>query len=183
VADAAHDAESDDHAREIVLEAVQRRLVRPADLRHELEAGARNGSRRVRLAVEDVEAGAWSVPEASVLVALRSSRLLPPAWPNPRLSMASGLRLPSPDAWFDDVALAVQVHSRRFHELGRDWERTVMRDGIFAACGVPVVAVTPSRIARDPAGVVRLVERAYLAARGRPRPDVLMQPRGPGVVG
>jgi hypothetical protein len=41
-------------------------------------------------------------------------------------------RLPTPDGWFDDVALAVQVHSRRHHAGELDWEATVAADGAFA---------------------------------------------------
>lgn len=182
VVDAARDAESVDQARAMVIEAVQRGLARVTDLRHELESGPIRGSRWARLAIQDAEAGAWSVPEGTLLRVLGGSRLLPVVWPNPILETASGLALPTPDGWIDDVSLAIQVHSRRHHLIGRDWEDTVMRDGVFAEYGIAVVAVTPSRIDRDPTGVLRLVERAYLAARGRPRPEVVMYPRGHGLV-
>lgn len=166
----------------MVLEAVQRGPVRTADLRQDLETGPVRGRRWARLAVEDAEAGAWSVPEASLLRVLRTSRVLPCVWPNPHLQTVSAVTLPTPDGWIDEVALAVQVHSRRHHAIGPDWEDTVMRDGVYAEYGIAVVAVTPSRIARDPEGVLQRVERAYLAARGRPRPEVVMRPRGHGLV-
>ncbi len=177
VVDAARDADNLDHARDMMIEAVQRGLVRTGDLRHELEAGSVRGSRWIRQALADAEVGAWSLPEADLVRVVGGSTVLPVAWPNPRLRTSSGTRLPIPDLWFDDVGLAVQVHSRRHHLLGADWEDTVMQDSVFAAFGIPVVAVTPARIARDPRGVRALIERAYLAARRRPRPDVVMLPR------
>ena len=64
----------------------------------------------------------------------------------------------------------MQVHSRRFHSGVLDWERTVMSDGVFAEYGVPVIGLTPAAIDRDPAEVLRRVEAAYRAVRGRPRP-------------
>jgi hypothetical protein len=182
VIDAARDAQSGDHAREIVIEAVQRGLVPPADLRHELESGPIRGSRWARAAVQDAEAGVWSVPEGGLLRALALSRVLPAVWPNPVLRTGSGIRLPTPDAWVDDVALAIQVHSRRHHEIGQNWEDTVMQDGVFAEYGIAVVAFTPARIARDPNGVRQRVERAYQAVRGRDRPEIVMEPRGHGLV-
>ena len=75
--------------------------------------------------------------------------------------------------WVDDVALAVQVHSHRYHASGPDWDATVMSDGVFAEYGVALVAVTPGRITHDPAGVLARIERAYRAAQCRPRPNVV----------
>jgi hypothetical protein len=114
-----------------VLEAVQRRLVRLHDVRNELEAGPRAGSARLRRAVEAAERGAWSAPEAELTALLEKSRLLPPAWLNPHLFTTDGVRLPTPDGWFDDVGLAVQVHSKRYHADELDWEKTVSGDGVF----------------------------------------------------
>ena len=85
-------------------------------------------------------------------------------------------RLPTPDGWFDDVALAVQVHSRQFHAGELDWEATVAADGVFAEHGVPVLAVTPTQIARTPDDVVARIERAHAAAGRRPRPAVVATP-------
>jgi hypothetical protein len=177
VVDAAREARSADQARAIVLEAVERRLVTPESLRHELEAVPRRGRAQVRQAVDEAQAGAWSVPEADLLRLLASSRRLPPVEANPVLVAADGTRLPIPDAWIDDVALAVQVHSRRWHAGALDWERTVMADGVFAEYGVVVVGVTPTAIRTAPEVVLTRVERAYRAAAARPRPLVVARPR------
>jgi hypothetical protein len=133
---AARDDGTPDGARAILCEAVERRLVRPESLRHELEAGPTRGSRAVRQALQEVEAGAWSVPEADLLRVLASSHVLPPVWPNPRLTASDGTTLPTPDGWIDQVGLAIQVHSRRWHSLELDWEGTVMSDGVYAEYGI-----------------------------------------------
>jgi hypothetical protein len=110
VAVAARDCRTDRDAAAVVLEAVERRLVRLDDLRNELEAGPRAGSARLRRAVEAAELGAWSVPEADLAASVRTSRALPAMWANPALRVGD-VRLPTPDGWFDDVGLCVQVHA------------------------------------------------------------------------
>jgi hypothetical protein len=175
VADAARDS-GGDRARALVLEAVQRQIVTLGELRHQLETGPRQGSRALRDALREAEAGAWSVPEADLARLVRRSRVLPPMWANPMLTTSEGKRLPRPDGWFDDVALAVQVHSRRYHAGELDWEATVSTDGVFAEHGIALVAITPRQIAIDPDGVLSRVERAYEQARRRPRPDIVAVP-------
>lgn len=127
--------------------------------------------------------GAWSVAEADVLTELGRSRVLPRVWPNPQLwSLSDGVRLPSPDFWLDDVALAGQLHSRRHHARDADWEGTVGADSVFAEYGVTVLAVTPAGFARDPAAFRRRFERAHASASRLGRPAIRMQARGAGVV-
>jgi hypothetical protein len=179
---AARTAGSPRTARQIVMEAVQRRLVRVEDVRHELEAGPRRGSTLLRDAVQDAEAGAWSVPEADLAGVVRRSRTLPPLWFNPDLVAADGTRLPRPDGWLDDVCLAIQVHSSTYHCDPDAWDATVMSDGVYAEHGIVVVAVTPRQIRVDPLGVLRRIEGAHLAARQRSRPAVTATPIGHGLV-
>jgi hypothetical protein len=173
IADAAREA-GDQRAHALVVEAVQRRIVSAAALRHELHAGARPGSRRLRQALAAAERGAWSVPEAD-LADLVARSGLPRMWLNPVLTV-DGARLPTPDGWFDDVALAVQVHSRQFHAGELDWDATVAADAVFVEHGIPVLAVTPRQIARVPDDVVARIERAHEAAARRPRPVVVATP-------
>jgi len=98
--------------------------------------------------------------------------------PNPFLRLASGETLPTPDAWIDEVGLAIQLHSRTYHARDQDWDGTVMGDGELAAAGITVIGVTPNQLHRDPEAFVRRVERAYLALNQRGgRPDVLAKDR------
>jgi hypothetical protein len=176
VVDAARETKVERKARAIIIEAVQRRIVPVEDLRHELECGPRRDSARVRRAVEEAEAGAWSVPEADLLETLAESDILPSAWGNPALRSADGERLPTPDVWLDDVALAVQMHSQSYHARDNDWEATVTGDSLLGEHGVVVVGVTPAGLASDRDGTRRRVERTYLAAQKRPRPAVIATP-------
>jgi hypothetical protein len=144
-------------------------------------AGPHRESRWARRAVQDAEAGAWSGSESELLRVLGCSSVPSEVWPNAEVRAPDGTRLPTPDGWIDDVALAIHVHSRRYHEAWDDWDRTVMADGVFAEYGIPVVGVTPARITRDPEGVLRRVELAYLAAARRPRPDVTARRLGHGI--
>jgi len=181
VADAARAARSDRIAAAIVIEAVQRRLVGLPDLEHELAAGARRGSAILRRALATARTGAWSVAEVDLLDLVATSRVLPPAWPNPELRALDGTLLPSPDAWFDDVGLAVQVHSAKHHSSPTDWDRTVRIDSIFAEYGISRLAVTPHDVQMNGRQVLERIERAYCARVGLPRPVISMTPRGPGL--
>ena len=183
--DGARELREADAARHLLVSAVQRRHVREADLLAELEAGAIRGSKVTRQALRDVATGAWSVPEADVLGELARSTLLPRVWPNPVLrAVADNTLLPSPDFWIDDVALAGQVHSRQYHSRDEHWESTVAADTVFGEYGIPLLTVTPSGFARDPAAFRRRVERAYEAAQRRgARALVRMVARGPGLAG
>jgi hypothetical protein len=98
--------------------------------------------------------------------------VLPQPWPNPELSDLEGKRLTTPDLWFDDVGMAVMVHSRQFHAGVLQWDATVDAAADLSANRVVVIGVTPSALARDPPAVLRRLETAYLTARrtGVPAP-------------
>lgn len=170
VLDAATQSGARDTATAIGIEAVQRRLVTVDELVHELAQRNRRGSALARLAAQAAGTGSWSPPEALLLQALEQSSVLPHVWPNPELRVGP-TRLSTPDLWFDDVALAVMVHSRRFHS-GAAWDATVEADADLTEAGIIVVGVTPNRIHREVAAVVARIERTYQRARQRPRPPV-----------
>lgn len=161
----------------LVLEPVQRGVTSVAALRHELEAGGRRRSLLLRQALGIAELGVWSLPESGLESALARSSTLPPVLANPVPRTLTGERLPTPDGWLDDVGLALQVHSLRWHALGADWEGTVVKDSVFVEHGITVLAFTPRRIATDPGWVVRRVETVHAALVGRGRPSVVVEPR------
>lgn len=74
VVDAARQARSEARTRALVLETVQRGIVRRPDLRHDLEAGSVRGSARARRALAEAETGVWSVPESDLGVLARVER-------------------------------------------------------------------------------------------------------------
>ena len=147
----------------VVLQVVQRRLATLATLRHELERAPVRGSARLRMAVIEAERGAWSRPEVECLTILRSSSTLPDPQPNASLRDESGDALPRPDAWFQDVGLAVQVHSREHHADDEDdFDNTLATDARLTTAGATVIAVTPRQLRRDPQRFLTRVETTYL---------------------
>jgi hypothetical protein len=184
LADAAREMRDARAVEAMVISAVQRGVVRAEDLQHEIEAGPVRGSARARAGLRAALSGAWSSPEVDMLDVLGSSSTLPKVWPNPVLTTADGRRLPSPDGWIDEVGLAIQVHSRKHHAGDEDWERTVEGDGALGEVGVHVIGVTPRSLRQHPGRFLERAERTYLSLlRTGRRPDVVMRPRGPGLVG
>jgi hypothetical protein len=178
VVDAAAAAPSEADTRAIIMGAVQQGLVRGEDLAHWVAVRQNRGRRLLMSALNEAMSGVGSVPEGDLLTLLRSSRILPEPMANPRLEDSQGRRLTTPDAWFDDVALAVMVHSREFHEGPLQWEHTIEADSDLSALRIPVVGVTPGSIARSPRRVLARVEYAYQEARASGfRPAVTATPR------
>ncbi len=66
-----------DEGRALLIEMVQRRVVRLDDLAHWVEARRPNGRRSLRAALAEAAAGAWSLPEADLVAWLERSRVLP----------------------------------------------------------------------------------------------------------
>lgn len=179
VVDAAATAPVAVDARAIIIGAVQQGLVRGEDLSHWIEVRQTRGRRLLRSALDEAMSGVWSVAEGDLLSLLRSSPLLPEPMANPLLQDRHGRRLTTPDAWLDDVGLAVMVHSREFHAGPFQWEQTVESDSDLSAMRIPVVGVTPASISRRPRRVLDRVEKAYReAAASGLRPDVTATPRG-----
>lgn len=175
--DAARVARTADERAAILIEAVQRRLASVDDL-HEWVLRLRpRDAVSLHGPLERAAAGAWSVPEAEVLDLVATSNVLSTPWANPTLVDVEGEALTTPDVWFDDVAFAVMVHSKRHHSEGDQWDDTVDRDGGLVAAGVVVAGITPHRVRTQPDTVLARLERAYLAARARPRPAVRATPR------
>lgn len=177
VVEAAADLADERQARSLVLDAVQRRLVRLDDLEHWVDRGVSRRTVRLRRLLHEAAAGVWSAPEGDLSRLILTSSALPAAMFNPVLVDAAARSLTSPDAWFDDVGLAVMVHSKQYHADGLDWDATVESGSDLSAAGVAVVGVTPSALARTPDRQLARVERAYAAAALRPRPEVVATPR------
>ena len=175
--DAARAARTPDARSAILIEAVQREITTVDDLAEWVHRLRPRDAAALRLPLEAAASGAWSVPEAELLDLVATSRDLPDAWANPGLRRADGTPLTTPDVWFDDVAMAVMVHSRRYHSSPDDWDDTVDADGDLVAAGVVVAGVTPHRVSTSPTEVLRRLERAHAAARARPRPGVVATPR------
>lgn len=97
---------------------------------------------------------------------------------NPGLKDMHDKRRTTPDLWFDDVGMAVMVHSRQFHSGALQWDATLTDDSDLSSCHIVVVGVTPEQLARDPCSVLRRIESHYVVARESGfRPAVIATPR------
>ncbi len=85
----------------------------------------RNGTVRLNAALAEAASGAWSLPEAELARLLRRCRGFAGLMANPASPRTTASGSPRPDLWIDEVALAIMVHSRRFHSDVLDWDSTV----------------------------------------------------------
>ncbi len=158
----------------ILIEAVQRGVSTIDELAEWAFRLRPRDTARIESALEAAGSGAWSLPEAELLELVTSSVVLPNAFPNPTLAAPDGRRLIKPDLWFDDVAMAVMVHSHQHHSQGDDWVMTVECDGELTSVGVVVVGVTPTSLRRRPQVLLDRIEQTYRVAQARPRPNVVV---------
>ena len=164
--------------RATTLAVLQRGLVTLDELDAEIVTSRRNALADVREGIGDFRAGAWSLPEAVLIERCRRRADLAHIVPNPLLLVPrTGETIGRPDGFFEPECVAVQVHSRAHHDgwdsRGRDqWQRTVEHDNAYARAGIPVVAITPTTIQRDPKRALAMISDVLAANRGRPRPSV-----------
>lgn len=160
-------------AMALVAEVVQRRLATVSDLETELRQGARRGSGLFRDALSLVAGGARSGPEGDLMTLLESAGI-PHVHYNVRLTTETGEFIAIPDAWLDDVGVAIEVDSAAYHSGEEGFERTVRRNARYAAAGVTALTVLPTDLRRRRSALLHQVRRARNAAAGRPRPAVRM---------
>jgi hypothetical protein len=171
---AAAQARRDSLREAILIEAVQRDIASVDDLAEWAYRMRPADTARLEPALAAAAAGVWSVPEGMLLDLVRTSSVLSEPLTNPTLLGSARTRLVTPDLWFDDVALAVMVHSHEYHSQGDQWVETVERDGDLTAEKIVVLGVTPTSLRRRPEDVLARIEKCYRAAASRPRPDVVV---------
>jgi hypothetical protein len=163
--------------RAVLAEAVQQHHTSLDRLEEEVRRAGRSRTAIVRHALAEILDGARSAPEAELRALLETSTILPPALWNPILRTVDGERLPTPDGYIHEAALAFEVDSREFHADPYGWARTLDRDNALSAVGIDTAHFTPNDIRRRPAHVLRRAERIYLVRVGRvPRAPVVIIP-------
>ena len=148
--------------RALMADAVNRRRVEAPQLERELQLGCSAGSALPRQALTDVHRGCRSAPECEMRDLFKRSTVLPEPSFNAPVYDDGGRLLGYADALFADVGVAVEMNSREWHLDGDRFEGTMRRASIFAAAGIEVVPVSPSRMRRDGAAFLREVEQTYL---------------------
>lgn len=165
VTDTARTCRSLATVRAMVAQVVQEDMASVTQLQRELGSARRNGSGLLRTALAEVADGVRSAAEAALRTVLSRSRILPAIVWNPALVAADGSRLPTPDAWLDEVGLAIEVDSREYHLSPVDWQRTLHRHNLLARHGAQVLHFPPSQIYREAGAVLHTVEQTYLERR------------------
>ncbi|MFI9382734.1 hypothetical protein [Kutzneria sp. NPDC052558] len=155
-----------DIVRAMLADGVQRGICTVGDLTRELVHPRLRGTALPRIVLTEVGDGVRSTAEAWARRLILRSKLPAPAW-NAELRDKHGHRLAVVDAWWADVGLAWEIDSTEFHLAPADHERTTRRHSALTAAGVLVVHTVPSRLRRDPAGVLRDLCGAYASAAAR----------------
>lgn len=162
-------------ARAVIAGAVQNGACTVGQLTEELNAGPARGSALLRSVLSEVGAGVRSAPEAELRELIKRAGLPQPMF-NPRLYLPDGTFLGSPDAWWAEAGVAVEVDSKRWHLSPEDWERTMSRHARFGAHAIVTLHFTPHQLRADPASVIAAMRNAYQAGITRPRLPVTALP-------
>jgi very-short-patch-repair endonuclease len=167
LADAARELHSFRQVRALVADAVQQRTCRIDLLQVELNQGPRRGSAWLRRSLAEVAGGVRSSAEGDFGDLIRRSGLPMPMF-NARL-YAGQVFIAVVDAWWPKAGVAVEVDSRAWHLLPHDWERDLRRHARMSAHGIIALHIPPSRIRKDPAGVIADIKDVLRAGQDRPR--------------
>jgi hypothetical protein len=137
-----------DDVREVVAWSVREQWCSIAELKGELDAGPRNGSALFRQALQEVDAGAASAPEAEAARILRAAGVAP-------FEQNSVIRLPNGSSYVADLLwralrAILEIDSVEYHLNPADWRRTMDRHLALSTLGYSVVHRPPSAL-RDPA--------------------------------
>ena len=164
--------------RAFALEAIQRQLTTVEELRNEIQCGQRQWTAVLREVLDEASVGVRSVPEAQLRRLLLRSGIREPLW-NPRLESVTGEFIAEPDAYFKELALALEVDSRKHHfEDAHAYENTWRRHERYTRYGIAALRLMPIDIRDRPESVVSSVRATMTAQRGCRLPDLRIVPKG-----
>ncbi|MEN0135321.1 MAG: hypothetical protein AAGC80_09250 [Rhodococcus sp. (in: high G+C Gram-positive bacteria)] len=162
-----------DSCRALLAGGIQRGDVTVDELARELSQGSDRGSRLPRAVLRDLSDDAHSVAEVHAQKLYATSGL-PPMRHNVDVLSAAGLWIARPDGWLDDVAVAWEIDSLKYHFSPELHEATVRRRARMQREGIIVVTHLPKQISADPSTVLADLRAAYSLAASRPRPAVFV---------
>jgi very-short-patch-repair endonuclease len=154
--------------RAVVADAVQRGRCTVAELAAELSGGPIRGSAMLRSVLAEVADGVRSAAEADLRDLIRRARLPMPLF-NASLYIGDTF-LASPDAWWPQAGVAVEVDSYQWHLSPEDADRTKKRHDLMFAAGILPLHFSPRQIRREPAEIIRVIKDTL--ARGLTRPPL-----------
>ena len=177
VLDAVRRLRSESEIAAILTEPVQRRMVLPDVLRAELDAGCRKGSSTPRAVLRAIDDGVRSAAEFDVHRWWFAQPTLPrEVLFNVRITMG-GLLLGIADVYVPEIGLVLPIDSVEHHFTTPDQvEETERQHRAYRSAGLHVLGFRPTRVRRDPVGLLRDVLDAIAVARSLPEPAVQWAP-------
>ncbi|WCD86651.1 hypothetical protein KPP03845_103006 [Streptomyces xanthophaeus] len=168
-ADFAARAEHPDRIRAVLAHVVQAGWCHPHDLYAELRAARLLGRPAVRAAAAELLAGTRSPAEARARDTLAATDLPAPLW-NARLYTPDGTFLASPDAYWPDEGVTLEIDSAEYHYTRDAWQATLRRRLRLESHGILVVSATPSMIHDTPSEVLAALRTLLTLTTPRPTP-------------
>ncbi|MDJ0379641.1 hypothetical protein [Streptomyces sp. G-G2] len=162
-------ADDPDLVRSVLANVVQAGWCHPHDLHVELRASRTLARPAVRGAAAELVAGVRSIAEARARDTLTATDLPVPLW-NARLHTPDGTFLASPDAYWPDEGVALEIDSAEYHYTRDAWQATLRRRLRLEAHGILVVSATPSMIRDTPKEVTAALRTLLTLATTRPAP-------------
>ncbi|MER7759527.1 hypothetical protein [Streptomyces sp. NPDC097619] len=175
-ADFALRSEDPDLTRSVLARVVQSGWCHPEDLHAELRAARALRRPAVSGAAAELLAGVRSPAEGRAREALAGTDLPAPLW-NARLYAPDGAFLASPDAYWPDEGVALEVDSAEYHYTRDAWQATLRRRLRLESYGVLVASTAPALLRASPELVVASL-RALLALGGSRSAPPALRTRG-----
>ncbi|MCB5179644.1 hypothetical protein [Streptomyces antimicrobicus] len=159
--------------RSVLANTVQSGWCHPADLHAELRTARLLPRPAVRTAAAELVAGVRSIAEAHAREALAAAQLPTPLW-NARLYTPDGAFLATPDAYWPDEGVALEIDSAEYHFTRDSWHATLRRRLRLEAHGILVVSATPSMIRDTPQHITQALEALLTLTTHRPTPPTAL---------
>ena len=173
VVDACRTTADLDAVRAIAAEVIQRGVCSVAALADELRACSTRGSALPRRVIREISAGVRSVAEARTRALILGAGLPRPEW-NVLLRTPAGRMIASPDAYWAELGVALEIDSLEWHLSPEQYQRTQARQRGMARFGIVVVPVTPGAIGDRPDEFLGELSDTLAQAVGRRSPDILV---------
>ncbi|QES54852.1 hypothetical protein DEJ51_12015 [Streptomyces venezuelae] len=168
-ADFAARTDQADLVRSVLANVVQGGWCHPHDLHAELRAGRVRNRPAVRAAAAELLAGVRSIAEGRARDTLAATDLPAPLW-NTRLHGPDGTFLASPDAYWPDEGVALEIDSAEYHYTRDAWQATLLRRLRLESRGVLVASTTPGLLRDSPAEVIAALRALLALGAARPAP-------------
>jgi hypothetical protein len=156
--------------RDVIATTVQWRRCTVNELATELRSAARQRTALSRVVLTEVSAGIRSAAEAKAREIFIVKGVPPPMW-NVDLLRQDGEFFLRPDAFWAEVAAALEIDSLQWHLSPQSFRQTKARERRLTLHGVMVLSYTPREILDDPDGFAREILRLLGLAALRPVPQ------------